>query len=307
MDKSIDAVQTGESPRVNGKVRVLILVTVMVALGLSIYGEVLWELISRVLHREDASHGICVPFITAYLVWFRYDEVKEATPKFALLPSMAMLMAGFILFSLTLNSAEVFLPALSFFLVVAGLVMGLYGKEVFKALGFPTLFLVTMIPLPKPLLAQLTEWMRMATTWGSVGLVQLFHFPIYREGYNVTIPTTTLFVGSSCSGIRYLIPYFVFGLAYAFVCKKTMRGRILLVLSTIPIAIMAGVLRQSLIFLSATYIGPFMAGHRPHILISWLVFLTVLAGGMWADRWVSSKLKAQNERSREGKEKFALG
>ena len=171
--------------------------------------------------------------------------------------------------------------------------MGLFGKDMFKDLGFPLFYLATMIPLPKPLYAQLTEGMRMATTSLSVWVLQLFHFPIYREGYNVSLPNMNLFVANSCSGIRYLIPYFVFGLAYAFVCKKTLKSRVLVVLAAIPISVIGGAIRQSLIFLSAHYIGPFMAEHRPHVMISWSVFVTVLVLAMALDRWAGKKLTAK--------------
>ncbi len=45
--------------------------------------------------------------------------------------------------------------------------------------------------------------------------------PFIREGYNIHLPNVDLYVAKSCSGIRYLISYFVFGLAYAFIYKKS--------------------------------------------------------------------------------------
>jgi exosortase len=126
--------------------------------------------------------------------------------------------------------------------------------------------------------------MRVATTWGSVSLLKLFGFPIYRDGYNVSIPGLDLFIAEACSGIRYLIPYFVFGLAYAFVTRKGFRARCLVVLATIPLAILAGVMRQASVFLAAYYIGPFMADHTPHVGISWAVFVSFLVIAMWLDQ-----------------------
>lgn len=284
--------KAARTPTMNGKIRVFTLLMVLVGLGLLVYRESLSEVIASVLHREDASHGLCVPFISGYLIWLRLEKIKEAKPSFAIVPGMAMVGAGFLLFFLGRNNTEFALGALSFLLVTAGLVIGLLGRDLFKELRFPLFFLVAMIPLPKPLYAQLTEGMRMATTSLSVWVLQLFHFPIYRESYNVSLPNMKLFIANSCSGIRYLVPYFVFGLAYAFVCKKTLKSRVFVVLATIPISIIGGALRQSLIFLSAHYIGPFMAEHRPHVLISWSVFMTVLVGVMWMDRKISRRLKA---------------
>jgi len=272
---------------VNEKTRVTILVAVLALLGLFLYREALADLIASVLHREDASHGLCVPFISGYLIWLRLEKIRNAKPGFDPVPGMVMTGAGLLLFFLLGNSTEIAIAAFSFLLVAAGLIVGLFGRNVFKELCFPLFFLAAMIPLPNPLYAQLTEWMRMATTAGSVWVVRFFPLSIYREGYHITLPNINLFVANGCSGIRYLIPYFVFGLAYAFVCKKTMKSRIIVVLATIPIAIAGGILRQSVIFLSAYYISPVMAEHRPHVMISWFVFLTVLAGAIRIDQWIS--------------------
>lgn len=296
MNHSSKAIEAAEPLTMSGKMRIVILGGILLGLGVFVYRGALWDLAMSVLHREDASHGLCVPFIAGYLFWLKSEEIKRVNPDFAPVPGIVMMGVGLLLLLFPGEDAEVFFPAVSFLLVVAGLIVGLFGKDAFKEIRFPLFFLVTMIPLPKPLYAQLTEGMRMATTWLSVWVLQLFHFPIYREGYNVYLPNMNLFIANSCSGIRYLIPYFVFGLAYAFVCKKTLKSRGLVLLATIPISITGGALRQSLIFLSAHYIGPFMAGHRPHVLISWSVFVTLLVGAMAADRYVS---RAQGKRPRQ--------
>lgn len=290
--------EAAEPLTMTGKMRVIILLTMLAGLGVFVYGTTLSGLFFSVLHRQDASHGLCVPFISGYLVWLRFEKIKRLKPDFAPVPGIVMMGVGLLLLLFPREETEVFLPALSFLLVAAGLIVGLFGKDAFKELRFPLFFLVAMIPLPKPLYAQLTEGMRMATTWLSVWVLQLFHFPIYREGYNVSLPNLNLFIADGCSGIRYLIPYFVFGLAYAFVCKKTLKSRGLVLLATIPLSIIGGGLRQSLIFLSAHYIGAFMAGHRPHVLISWCVFVTVLVGAMALDKWMGKKLTAKRMEQR---------
>jgi exosortase len=241
-----------------------------------------------------------VPFISGYLVWLKFDKIKKLESRFAPLPGIMMMGAGLLLLLLLGEDTELFLPALSFLLVAAGLIVGLFGKDVFKELRFPLFFLITISPMPKPLYLQLSEGMRMATTSLSVWVLQLIHFPIYREGYSIYLPNMKLLVVHSCSGIRHLIPYFVFGLAYAFVCKKTMKARIMVVLASIPMSITGGVLRQSLVFLSAHYIGSFMAG-RPHVVMGWSVFMTVLVASIWMDRRISMRLRRQNTEYRRQK------
>jgi exosortase len=269
-------------------IRFILLLSLLVSFGLLVYRSVLVELALDVLNRSDASHGVFVPLIAGYLVWRSRGKMEEIHPRFSAIAGAGVVGGGLILFLVSAHMQIRFTPALSFLIVTAGLIVALYGKSVLKLFGFPLFFLATMIPIPKDLYQQLAEGMRMATTWGSVRLLQTVGFPIHRDGYSVTIPNLDLFVAISCSGIRYLIPYFVFGLAYAYLTRPTMAGRFLVVLATVPMSIFAGVMRQSLVFLSAYYIGPFMADHRPHVMISWFVFVTVLVGTMCLDQRLRS-------------------
>jgi exosortase len=237
-------------------------------IGLLLYPDVLHEIFLRVVQREDASHGVCAPFISVYIIWLRLGRIKATQIHFDFFSGGMLVLVGLLVFCLAPDRGEVFLAGASFLMVVAGLVWGVFGREVIKQVGFPLLFLAAMIPLPAGVYDQLTQWIRMATTSGSVWLVKSLGLTIYREGFNVYLPNLHLFVADSCSGIRYLIPYFVFGLAYAAVCKKTVQGRFLVVLATIPLVVIGGILRQSVIFFSVYYISPVMASHRPHVVIS---------------------------------------
>jgi exosortase len=283
-------------------VRTLIALAAMVLLGLLVYRNVLYEVLVQVLSREDSSLGVCVPFIAGYLFWLKSQKIRQAQPMFAPIPGVLTTGAGLLLFFMVGESKGVAIPFVSFLLVVAGLVVGLFGRDVFRQMRFPLFFLATMIPISKPVYAWLTEWIRAVSATGSVWVLQLFGFPIYREIYHVSLPNINLFVGESCSGIRYLIPYFVFGLAYAFVCKKTLKSRALVVLATIPISFVGAILRQSVVFLAAYYIGPFTTEDRWHSPISWSVFMMVLVTAIGVDRgmsrWVENKRLGSQEAER---------
>lgn len=289
MNQTSETLRAGISLRINGKIRVLILVIVLMALAFVVYKGVLRDLALSVLHREGSSHGVFVPFISGFFLWLEWKKVKSAKLGFAAVPSIILVTAGLLFFFLAKGSAEIAIPALSFLLVAAGLLLGLFGKEVFRQVIFPLLFLVTMIPLPATLYGQIADWMKAISTAGAVGVVKLVGVPIHREVYNICLPDTTLRVSPSCSGIRYLLSFFVFGLAYAFLFKKSIKSRLVIVLATIPISIIGGVLRLSTIFLAAHYISPSMAQHQPHILLSWSVFVIVLFASVGIDRLITKR------------------
>ena len=271
----------------NRKIRLFIFFAMMI-LSLGIYSSCLSDLIVSVLRREGSSHGVFVPFISLFLLWKRREEIKKLEPAFALLPGSIIVIMSLLMLFIAGDNTMNALPALSFFLMMAGVVMATFGKNIFKKVCFPLLFLVSMIPLPTSIYTQIAEWMRSVSTAGSIWIAQLCGVPLSREGYLINFPDINLFVSTGCSGIRYLISYLVFGFAYAFIFKKTIKSRILVIIATIPISVIAGVIRIGVIFISAYYIGAFMAGPRVHILLSWFVFVGILAGLIVTDRKLST-------------------
>jgi len=266
---------------------VIIFLTVLVGLGVTLYEKHLYALSVAVVQRQGSSHGLFVPLISAYLIWLKYDKIKEVTPQMAWLPGGAMATAGGVLFVLG-QSRQIFsFPVLSFILVSGALILILFGKEVFKQVSFPLFFLGAMIPLHPAVDSWIADRMAQTSTWGAVILARLMEVSLLREGLDIYLPDTHLYIAHGCSGIRYLLSYFVFGLAYAFRFKKSAAGRALVVLGAVPLSIIGGMLRLSIIFVSAYYIGPIMVEHRPHVMLSWSVFTILLVAVIAADRYVS--------------------
>jgi len=284
MNQKIDTIEAATTLSVSWKVRLVAFIAILVGLGFTIFPETLRDLLLSVLHREGSSHGLFVPFISGYFLWLKRDRIRGLEPAFAFAAGGVMALAGFLVLYISRGSVEVTFPALSFMLVAFGLVMALFGTQVFKEVSFPLLFLITMIPLPQQIYNHIAEWMREITTSGSVWITQLVQIPIFRDGLNIYLPSTSLFIAMGCSGMRYLLSYFVFSLAYAFLVKKDIKARVLVVTASFPIAIIAGVLRLSSIYLAVYFFGPFMAGQRPHILVSWLVFGTMLIVAISVDQ-----------------------
>ena len=284
------------------KGRALIFFSVLVALGVTIYGESLYALSVAVLQRQGSSHGLFVPFISAYLIWLKFDKIKGITPKIDLLPGSIMATAGVVIFILGRNGSGFSLPVLSFLLIAGGLILVLFGRKVFTQVGFPLFFLAAMIPLPEAVYGRIADWMRLTSTWGAVTVMKPLGVTLFREGFDVYLPDIHLYVGPSCSGIRYLLSYLVFGIAYAFRFKQSNTARALVVIGALPLSVAGGVLRLSIIFFSAYYIGPIMVEHRPHVLLSWSVFTILLVGVIAVDRYLSRK-NTIHHRGTEVKEK----
>ena len=291
---------SAEAKRMTVKIRLILLGAILLVLGFSLYRATLEQLAFSVLHREGSSHGIFVPFISAFFLWTRWSRLKSSPVASDPALGTAVALLGLAVFFLSKDSPDIAFSAGSFVVVSAGLVLCLLGKRIFKHAAFPLFFLLAMIPLPEGIYLQIANTMKEINTAGSVWLVKTFGVPVYREGYTIFLPELTLLVAPSCSGVRYLLSYFVFGLAYAFFFKESLPGRLAVVVATLPLSIVAGVLRLSTIFLAAHHISPTLAEHRPHVVISWAVFTALLALGVATDRIASAGLPSRKKRNAVG-------
>ena len=292
MDQKSEILTGGKLGSLNGWDRLLFFWLILIGLGVTIYAEPLFALSVSVLQRSGSSHGLFVPFIAVYLIWLKYEKIKEIRYQSALAAGAAMVVAGFALFYFGRSGPGFSLLVLSFLLVAGGLILVFFGKQLFKQVSFPLFFLAAMIPLPETVYSQMAELMRQAITWPAVALVKPLGFPISREGFDIYLPDIHLYVAHACSGIRYLLSYFFFGIAYAFCFKHSSKARILVVAATVPLSIIGGVLRLWIIFTTAYYIGPVMTENRPHVFLSWSVFTVLLVAAIAADRILSKKVKS---------------
>lgn len=272
----------------DGRSRLLILLLILFGLGITLYRPAFLSLFSAVIHREGSSHGIIIPFLSGYILWRKFNKIKQLPPQTNWLLGVVVTLTGGILFFLS-NYTEYSssLAILSFLCILGGLILSFFGTAMLKETAFPLFFLATMTPVPPVIYATIAEQIRLSSTWGAVILTKSLGVPIYREDFNIYLPEAHLFVAEGCSGIRYLLSYFVFSLAYAALFKQRMAGRLLVILGSIPLAILAGMLRLSTIFLAAHYINPAMAGFGPHIILSWTVFTILLLGIIALDQYLS--------------------
>lgn len=265
--------------KLDSRTRLILFLSTLLGVGVFFYRESLYGMTEAVLHRDESSHGLFVPFVSGYVLWRKFIKLKGICPQ-ASLSAGAIFLTIAILLGLYSHYtvSSLFLALVSFLLVVSALILFLFGHTMLKEVLFPLFFLVTMFPLPENVYIDISGWMRAIDTWGSVSLSRYLGVPLYREGYNVFLPDSQVYIAKSCSGVRYLLSFITFGILYAALFCTQIWERIVLILGSIPFAIGAGITRLAVILVSAHYISPVMAEDRPHIILSWIVFAVFLFG-----------------------------
>ena len=278
--------------------RYLIVGAVSLIAGLTLYRRAIFEVVAAVLNREGSSHGVFIPFLTAYFIWTRKADLAGASAK---KNPWGLVFCAFGLLPLLVPSAGYHVKFIGYIFFLSGIVLSGLGGAYFKVAAFPLFFLITMVPINGRAYYEFADLMRGITFEGALAVISIFDITAFRSGWYLHLPDTTLEVAKSCSGIRYLVSYVVFGMAYAYLMKRTLAGRLATVAATIPISLGASILRLSFIFLGAYYISPQMAEYWPHVIISWSVFFAVLMGSIYLDQYFMKRWETGNPEGRENR------
>ena len=268
------------------RARVALLIFWTILAGLFLFNTSVASVISAVLHRQGSSHGVFVPFLSGIFLWMNRNSLRVIEPRYDYL-GIPLLAIGIVFPLFSIGTYHI--QFLSLIVFIAGLIITHLGRNYFKAISFPLLFLITMIPLPEDIHLTLANYTRNVSFGGSSWIISLLGVPFMKEDLLIHLPNAVLKVNLGCSGIRYLISFFVFGIAYSYLYRKTTWSRLIIIALTIPISLLASIFRLTAIFLLTYIFGPHMAEYWPHVFISWSVFFAILVLSVASDRFFQTR------------------
>ena len=229
--------------------------TVAAVIGLTlIYAPVLLGMISEWSGNSTHSHGFLIAPLALYFAWERRPQLARVPHNGSWL-GLLLLLLGCAALGIGRLGAAVIAIRVSFLLSLAGLVLLLLGRPAFRILRFPIAFSALMVPIPGSMLNVVAFPLQLFAAELAVGILQWFDLPVYREGNILHLPGLPLFVAEACSGLRSLMALISLGIVFAYFFRKGSAERVILVLSTIPIAILVNALRVALTSALALQIG----------------------------------------------------
>ena len=188
------------------------------------------------------SHGLLVPFFSAFLIWKAW---KAGPPTPAPLPVLGCSLLAFCLLMRAAAGSLLFqqLDAASFLLALAGMVLVCGGVPLLKVTGPAILFLVFMVPLPYELERNVGQPLKTAATISSTFLLQTFGQPAIRDGNLILIDDVRLGVVDACSGLKMMVTFAAFSVGAALLMQRSRFEKLMVLLGIVPIAVAANVLR----------------------------------------------------------------
>jgi exosortase len=273
--------------------------TLGIVAGLSVlvlwaYWPTLATMSHKWLHDPQYSHGYLVPVFAAVLLWLRRSSLDRARVQ----PSiwgLALLAGGFLL---RMAGAYVYmdwLDAVSLVPVVAGLFVLVGGWAALRWAWPAVAFLAFMIPLPYWMETALAHPLQRIATNVSTYFLQTLGLTALNEGNTIVLSRGRIGISEACSGLSMMVIFFALSTAVAILIKRPWPDKLVIVISAIPIAVIANVAR--IVATGAAYdlISPQAAQALFHDWAGWLMMPLAL-GLLWLELWCLSRLLAPPSR-----------
>jgi exosortase len=238
------------------------------------YAPIIFALVKNWGSDDDMGHGYFVPFIAGYIVWQKRAALSKLVPQPNWWGLVIVLYGAFQLYLGTLG-AELFLSRTALVITLIGIVLFLGGAQYLKELGFPLFLLFLMIPIPAIIYNKITFPLQILASEAADVALSALGIPVLREGNILYLPSQPLNVVEACSGIRSLLTLTFLALVYGHFFERRTWVRVLLFLSTIPIAIVANAGRVTLTGILSE-IKPEYAEGFFHEFSGWVIFMIAM-------------------------------
>jgi len=244
----------------------------LVAILAAIYWGILRDLVWQWWDDPNYSHGFLVPLFSGFLVWQRWDRLQALPPEGSW-GGLPVLIAGIGALLLGDLAGENFLMRSSLIVVLAGLILFHLGREIFRVLAFPLLFLFFMVPLPATLFYAVAFPLQSLAARNAAWALDLLGVPVLLDGNVIQLSQISLGVTEACSGIRSLISLLAVAAAWAALTLPGIWAMVVLVASVVPITVLANAGRIVTTGLIAQRFGVEYAQGFFHTFSGWVIFL----------------------------------
>lgn len=234
-------------------------------------------------HFETYTHGFIIVPITLWLIWQKRAHLAAYTPQ----PSaifLVLICLGLLGWSLSRLTGVLVVEQFALVGIVITTVAALVGWQVAKFLAFPLLFLLFAVPMGEDLVPPMMEF----TATFTVSAIKLTGIPVYRDGLWFSLPSGNWSVVEACSGVRYLIASVTLGVMYAYVTYHTLWKRLLFILMSAIVPILANGLRAYMIVMIGHFSEMEYATGVDHLIYGWFFFGIVMfilfwVGSFWQE------------------------
>ncbi len=205
---------------------------------------------------EQEGHGPLIMLAAIWLAWQQRDKLANVNFRPALVSGWVILLLALSLMALTRSQDILMIEVATQIPVLLGCLLLLGGWPLARIFAFPLAFLVFSVPPPGWLLDAFTVPLKAWVSDVVSDFLYALGYPVAQNGVMIMIGPYELMVKDACSGMNSIFALSAIGIFYIheFVRNNPVR-KALLVLSIIPITVLANFFRVVALVLGAYYFG----------------------------------------------------
>lgn len=252
---------------------------VVVAGLLALYVPTYFDLYETFWQSGRAVQG---PVILAWIAWLLWRDrqalVLQSQPPVVSAPAAALCGFGLLCYGLGRSQSFFQLEIGSQVPLLLGTAWLILGADALRRLAMPIAFTIFLIPIPGTLLDAVLMPLKQLVSAIADGGLHALGYPIARTGVVLMIGRYDLLIADACSGLNSMIALSGLGLIYTYVVRRPSRWHTtLLLMSVLPVAFMANVIRVITLLLVTYYQGD-VAGRAFHSSAAWLEIVLAFGG-----------------------------
>ena len=264
-----------------------------------LYIPTYWDFARSVWTQDEHAHEPLVLAIAFWLAWTARSSIVATPSTVARLVGGVALAFGLISYFLGRTQDILLLEIGSQIPVFLGIVLLIFGGGGLRALWFPLLYLVFMLPLPSFIVDGLTAPLKQQVSVIAEDILHALGYPIARSGVVLSIGPYELLVADACSGLHSLISMSAMGLLYVYLTGHESRVRnAILVAAVLPIGFLANVVRVIVLVLVTYHFGDEAGQGVIHDSAGVLLFIVGILILFLFDAALGTAAKARGRRNR---------
>lgn len=211
-----------------------------------------WELFTelpKLWFKDDGyySHGVLVPFISAYVVYRWWPRLKDIPVRPFYPAIIPLLMTGWLLFA-GVRIGQIQILSVSLVLMLLASVWFVAGGRWLLGLTLPILFLLFGLPIWSNIIDTYTNPLQIISTDISYAMLKLVGFdPWKQDNTTIYLANFTLDVGVPCSGLKLAIAVSAFTAFFMMIANLKWWGNLIMVTAVLPLCLFINGLRITLI------------------------------------------------------------
>lgn len=263
------------------------------------YFPVIYELRDTVIGNELARHAPLVFALSGFLVYRKRRmlarRLDDSGAPGSSGGSLIFFLAGLLLNLLGQAAGVSYLSQLSIPLTLYGMTSYLTGRNFSRELIFPLVFLLLAFPIPGKIYMELVFPLKLLVTEVSGAILSLIGYPVKIQGTILEISSVSIGVVDACSGLNSLMAILTLSIFYTYLVLAKRAHRAIIIVSMLPMILIANILRVTTMALISVKWGPELAEGKLHSVWGAAVFIIAVLGLITVSKLFTEMEKRRGE------------